>query len=137
MKKKKSDLSPKTIAQVKKWGGISDRCDRFINIPGMASPIHKDLFGFGDRIALIPEWPITAIQYTSIDNMVARFRKIKGDPKVYDAAVRWLAAGGRIEVWGWGKRGPQGQRKLWTLKRWRIVLDIDGTTMAFEEVVSG
>lgn len=136
MKKRKTDLSPKTIAQVKKWGGISDRCDRFINIPGMASPIHKDLFGFGDRIALIQGWHITAIQLTSMANMAARWRKILADPKVFDAAARWMKSGGWIEIWGWAKRGLEGQRKLWTLKRWRLVLHPDDS-MTYEEVASG
>ncbi len=29
---------------------------------------------------------------------------------------QWLDAGGRFEIWSWGKRGGRGERKLWTLR---------------------
>lgn len=29
----------------------------------------------------------------------------------------WLAAGGRLEIWSWSKRGARGKRKTWTARR--------------------
>lgn len=60
--------------------------------------VKRDLYGFGDLLVLDGEPGALLIQATSRDNVAARLRKIREIPE----ARRWLAAGNRIEVWGWG-----------------------------------
>lgn len=77
-----------------------------------------DLFGFADLVAIEPGVGIVLIQVTTGANAAARIAKIQTTCRV--AAAAWLAAGGRIEVWGWGKRGPRGKVKRWTLRRIQV-----------------
>lgn len=77
-----------------------------------------DLFGFVDVVALHPDHGILAVQATTASNQAARLRKAIGQP----ALLVWLQAGGRVAVWGWSKRGPRGQRKLWDVSRKEITL---------------
>lgn len=35
----------------------------------------------------------------------------------------WLAAGNRFSIFGWGKRGPRGKMKVWTLRVVEFYLD--------------
>lgn len=67
--------------------------------------VRRDLLGFVDVLALPPDG-ILAIQATAgggsgRSNAQARVRKIAGE--CGEAARAWLAAGGRIQVWGWVK----------------------------------
>lgn len=78
--------------------------------------VRVDLFGFIDIVVLDDQFGLLAVQATSTDNAPSRVRKIVVDCK--EAAVDWLSSGNRIEVWGWAKRGAQGTRKTWTLKRY-------------------
>lgn len=79
--------------------------------------VRQDLFGFIDLVALDPAVGIIGIQTTTMDNVAARRTKIEELPTLEP----WLLAGGIVEVWGWGKRGDRGERKLWTLRRERFV----------------
>lgn len=72
--------------------------------------IRQDLFGFADVLAASEDRGILAVQATSTPNVSARIHKIRDEPRVYP----WLAAGGRVWVIGWAKRGARGKRKLWT-----------------------
>lgn len=58
----------------------------------------KDLFGFGDIIAIKPGC-ILLVQVTSGSNGAARVTKIVNE--CGEAAQAWLAAGGEIEVHSW------------------------------------
>lgn len=73
-----------------------------------------DLFNFADMVALGET--ITAVQTTSGSNVSARIAKITQDEIVAPKAKAWLAAGGKILVHGWAKRGGKGQPKVWTLR---------------------
>ncbi|MBG94852.1 MAG: hypothetical protein CL793_06325 [Chloroflexi bacterium] len=78
-----------------------------------------DLFGIIDIVAIRKDVPgILGIQATSMANISHRIRKAQESP----AYPLWLANGNRFEVWGWGKRGPRGKRKLWSV---RVVNDAD------------
>lgn len=83
--------------------------------------IRIDLFGCIDLVALDDEPGALGIQATSTGNMSSRVAKALEIPHLR----RWLASGCRYEVWGWAKRGPAGKRKLWKLRRVRLVLDGD------------
>lgn len=73
-----------------------------------------DAFGFGDVLVMDGRPGSLLIQATSTPNMAARVTKIREE--CAEAARAWLAAGNRIEVWGWAKRGKAGERKRWTLR---------------------
>ena len=81
----------------------------------------KDLFGFADIVALdVPQKSFIAIQCTSDNggNVAARVRK--------SAALcgPWLDAGGRVLIWGWGKRWLRNElghrRQLWRVREIEI-----------------
>ena len=80
----------------------------------------KDLFGFGDIVVLDDQFGSLLVQACVTGSGANRVRKILED--CTEAAIDWLSAGNRIEVWGWAKRGAEGKRKLWTLKLYRIFL---------------
>jgi hypothetical protein len=93
-----------------------------------------DAFGFGDILAVDPAGSgAILIQATSTPNMSSRVEKITTEPRakdhpdgpggLADKARVWLAAGNRILVWGWAKRGKAGERKLWTLREVEITMD--------------
>lgn len=44
----------------------------------------------------------------------------------------WLAAGNRFSIFGWGKRGDRGKRKLWTLRV--VEFYLDGAEVKWKEV---
>jgi hypothetical protein len=81
--------------------------------------VRKDLFNFIDIICIhdgvtygavkIP-YGFLAIQATSYAAMSARFKKIQKEPMT----TYWLAAGGRIEIHGWGKVGGRWVCKVRT-----------------------
>ncbi len=70
----------------------------------------KDVWGFGDLLACrVGEIGCTLIQTTTKSNMQARVQKIVG---IAEAGI-FLAAGNRIVVHGWSKKGAKGKRKVW------------------------
>lgn len=73
----------------------------------------KDAFGFGDILAVkVGEPGALLVQATSGSNVAARIAKIKSIPE----AGIWLAAGNRIVVMGFSKKGPRGKRKVWSVR---------------------
>ena len=66
---------------------------------GRQGPISRDLFGFIDWVALDGQF-IIALQITSRSNMASRVKKILCHCD--RAAIRWLTAGGKISVVGFG-----------------------------------
>ena len=108
--------SARSLAECKKRGWRAQVVER--RVPYTKTTI--DLFGFGDIVALDGAPGVLMIQATSTPNMAARVSKIRTE--CWEAALEWLRAGNRIEVWGFAKRGPRGKRKLWTLKTQPIEL---------------
>lgn len=82
--------------------------------------IRIDLFGCIDIVAVDGKTNgVLGVQATSTANVNARIKK-----SVMIPALRaWLMSGNRFSVWGWAKRGPRGERKLWELKEIPITLD--------------
>jgi hypothetical protein len=76
-----------------------------------------DLGGFIDCVFWHPQHGILGVQCTTSEHAMERLHKIL---QLSEAAL-WLAAGGRIQVQAWGRRGKQGKRKLWTLTTEREV----------------
>lgn len=106
--------SARSLAECRKRGWEAQVVER--RVP--KSFITLDLFGVIDIVALTPEG-ILGIQATSGTNHSSRIEKILGEPR----AKKWLAAGGKLEVWSWAKRGARGKRKTWTLRTEAVRLD--------------
>jgi hypothetical protein len=69
-------------------------------IPGCFTT--RDLFGIGDILGVHPgERVVLLIQTTTRDHLADRLRRVRAEP----ALPTLLAAGMRVEVWGWAKRG--------------------------------
>ncbi len=83
-----------TIQRLRDLGYMADVAERWI--PG--ANIRKDLFGFGDIVA-IGHGYVILVQATSIANIAARRTKIEG----IEHAAPILRNGVHVEVWGWGK----------------------------------
>lgn len=75
--------------------------------------ITKDLYGLFDVLAVDDLPGCLGVQTTTMSNQAARVAKIQS-PELRKNVEKWLAAGNRISVHGWGKQGPRGSRKLWT-----------------------
>jgi hypothetical protein len=76
-----------------------------------------DLFGCIDIVAVRPGQTL-GVQATSDSNVNGRITKSIQLPGL----LAWLQASNRFQVWGWGKKGKKGQRKLWSLRIQEIVL---------------
>jgi hypothetical protein len=74
-----------------------------------------DAFGFGDLLACRVSdghGEIALIQTTDHTSFSKHRDKLLALPEVW----QWKLAGGIVLLHGWGKRGPRGQRKVWTLR---------------------
>jgi hypothetical protein len=80
----------------------------------------RDFCGFADVLAFrageAGKDGVLAVQCTSRDNMAARVNKCLTNAK----AREWLAAGNRIEVWGWFQV-REGRKKVWKVSVRRMV----------------
>lgn len=106
----------RTLKQLRDEGWTAQVVER--RIPFNHTTI--DFLGCIDVLAVRPDRGILGVQCTA-DNgghVANRVAKSLAEPRL----TTWLASGGKFEVWGWGKRGGVGARKLWTLRRQGIVL---------------
>ncbi len=110
-KRKKRGKLPnqRTLEECRKRGWLADIVER--RLPHCF--ITKDFLGLCDVIALDHKQGVLGIQATSDNggNAAARVTKLHESPLL----VPWLAAGNRLQVWAWGKRGARGE-----VKRWRV-----------------
>ena len=104
-------MSPtaRTVAECRKRGWPATVVERF------TGRVRRDAFGFGDVLVLDGQPGALLIQCTTGAHVANRVTKIR--TQCAEAAAVWLAAGNRIEVWGWALQGPAGSRKRWTLRR--------------------
>lgn len=83
----------------------------------------RDFCNFADLLAFKAGEPgVLAIQTTSRDNISSRVRKCLANPH----ARTWLAAGNRLQVWGWF-RVQEGRRKVWHVSIRHIVFPVSHT----------
>lgn len=108
----------RTLRECRKRAWQADVTERWI----AGARIRRDLFHFGDVLALDGQPGSLAIQACAGASHAARRAKITSDPEVAPKARAWLEAGNRIAVWSWAKRGERGKRKLWTLREDEILL---------------
>ena len=88
----------RTLARLRKLGyhaGIVER-----RLPRCF--ITRDLFGIADVLAVHPgERTVLLVQATTAAHLADRLRRVRGQPDL----PALLAAGVRVEVWGWARRG--------------------------------
>ena len=96
----------RTLKACKDQGWIAGVTERYVD----AIKQRFDLFGFIDIVAITDNQTI-GIQCTSGSNMANRITKIREE--CADAARAWLAAGNRIQVWGWKKYKKRVDGRWW------------------------
>jgi hypothetical protein len=116
----KTSPTQRTLARLKKLGYVSAITETWHSF----TRTRRDLLNFIDVIGLTPKkGGVLAIQTTTIPHMQERLVKICTELHVRANTLAWLKSGNRIEIWGWAKRGARGQRKVYTLKCFRLVLE--------------
>lgn len=115
----------RSLSELRRRGYTAEVVEQVIRIPratGGPGPrvFRRDLYGFGDVLAFRPGEPVLIVQACITSDQADRLAKIRGTT----TAARWLEAGQRIEVWGWAKRGPRGQRKTWTLSSTPVTAEV-------------
>lgn len=86
--------------------------------------IRKDAMGFADLLAVkVGIIGATLVQVTTGDNHSKRLEKIRSSAE----AGIWLAAGNRICLMSFSKKGKAGKRKLWqSREEWIEAGDLNG-----------
>ena len=99
---------------MRRRGYLADVVERFI----AGARVRRDLFGIIDVLGVWDGCPghtylshVLGIQACVTGDVSKRVAKIVAAP----ATAVWLRNGLALEVWGWGKKGPRGKRKTWTL----------------------
>jgi hypothetical protein len=93
-----STTTKRTLAYLRKLGFITDVVER--RLPGCF--VTRDLFGFADVLGVHPgKRVVLLVQTTTASNFAKRLRHVRDQP----ALPLLLAAGVRVEIWGWSKRG--------------------------------
>lgn len=100
-----SSPTKRTLDALRKDGWVCGVVEKTIPY----SFIKQDFLGFIDLIAVKDS--ILAVQATSIANGMARIRKALASKNL----VPWLEAGGKFQVWAWGRKGKKGTFKHWTV----------------------
>lgn len=104
---------------VEKWNPHSrTRLDLFGGIDVLACRPYEASLGIAGAVVAYGAPRIVGVQACAAASHAARKSKLLKEKKI---AV-WLAAGGRVEVWSWGKRGARGKRKTWQVRREAISL---------------
>jgi hypothetical protein len=98
------------MERLRRQGYLVSRAETWVPLPDdPRGGVRRDLFYIADVIAIHPrERIVLLVQATSVDNISARVSKIRHRPE----AVKLLAAGIRVEVWGWTKRAGKWQPKI-------------------------
>lgn len=106
--------------------------------------IRQDLYGLHDLVAIRHDssgvWGINACEDNgAVSGHVSKYLDGYEHPKKGHMPPNahlpvWLAAGNKFSIFGWGKRGAVGKRKVWTLRVLEAYLD--GAEVKFREAVT-
>jgi len=113
----------RTLKYIREKGWVADMVERWMHMPTHpAGGFRKDMFGFGDIVAM-GENSIIAIQSCG-QAFSEHYRKITEDEKVAENALLWLKNGGRLILIGWRKvklkRGGKAMRWAPRIKEFEI-----------------
>jgi len=138
-----SSPTSRTLDHYRREGFLCAVVEQYFKPPGVKFGWKRDLFAFGDILAIRPG-EIIMIQATSGSNHSVRRDKITGeatryefDPKkllkCYEAtegAREWLKAGGHIHIVSWSKKvhklksGKKSEHKRWAIRVEDVLEDI-------------
>lgn len=116
-----AETTQRALAECKKRGWPAAVVEKWIPHTHQ----RKDVFGFGDLLVLDGKPGALLVQVTGDNGGDVARRVTKIATECSEKALAWIDAGNRIEVWGYGKRGAVGRRKLWTLR----VVAVDAETI--------
>ena len=109
-------MSPtaRSLKRLRELGFVAEVVERFI--PG--ARVRRDFLGLADVLAFYPGQPgVLAVQACVTGDQAKRAKKMRLNANT----ALWRSSGNGLAVWGWGKRGPRGTRKRWTLSVTEIV----------------
>ena len=112
----------RTLNLLRDYGLRADVCEKWIP----QARKRKDLFGILDLVAIgtLDRQPVTlGVQATSGSNHSARISKLIEA----ESSAEWIAAGNRLQVISWTKKGNRWQPRITEL-----VLDGDGSVVVDE-----
>lgn len=104
----------RTLAELRRQGFLAGVVERW----NPHARVRQDLFGIVDVLAVSAAGTL-AIQATSGAHVAARLAKLREAP----ALPQVLAAGWRLEVWGWRK---SAKSRRWELRRELVSLGVMG-----------
>jgi hypothetical protein len=111
----------RTLEYLRAKGWIADKVEQFNAYAGKFGQ-RKDMFGFGDIVAL-GENSIIAVQSCG-QAFAEHDRKITQDESVAPNALKWIECGGRLMLIGWRKvklkRGGKAMRWQPRIKEYSI-----------------
>lgn len=111
-RKKPVRLIPKSLERLRRAGYFAEVVER--RLPKVF--VTKDLFGLADILAFNEGLDVVFVQTTDGTHVAAHVTKVEEDPKVLETLKAWLRGGRRFEIHGWLKRGPYGERKVYTCR---------------------
>ena len=112
-----SSPTSRSLTFLRREGFQVDIVERWI----IGANIRKDLFGFGDMLAVHRlDRTITIVQTTTLSNLSARIKKAKG----LLSLKTWLESGGKVEFHGWW----QDETGHWRVRRVAVEADDLKTT---------
>jgi hypothetical protein len=115
-----SSPTKRTLVHLRKLGFVAEVVEK--RVPGCL--VSRDLFGIADVLAVHPEQGIVLlVQATTADHFANRLRRVQEQ----SVLPSLLAAGVRIEVWGWCRRVGQ-----WHVRREAIEPGSLGTIVVAE-----
>lgn len=104
--------------------------------------IRQDLFGLHDLVAVRHDssgvWGINACEDNGsvqghVDKYLTGWEHPKKGPMPPNKHLPvWLAAGNKFSIFGWGKRGAVGKRKVWTMRV--VEFYLDGSAIKWRQV---
>jgi hypothetical protein len=119
----------RSLKLLREEGWLADKVEQTIPVPG--HNITRDLFGFGDILAVNEGLGVLIVQTTSGDHVAHRAQKI--EEECLPAVLRCLRAGVLVHVHGWAKRGLRGEKKLWSCRIVKARLGPDDSVEWTEE----
>lgn len=105
-----SSPTARSLEELRGRGFIAKVVEQTIRIPG-GRTFKRDCFGF-DILAAKSGEPALGVQACAGTDHAKRRLKVLLTPE----SKEWVAAGHRLAIWSWSKKGARGKRKLWQLR---------------------